>query len=265
MARFEGKHALITGGGTGMGKALAHALVQDGARVAICGRRPGPLAETVAECEALGGEALAVPADVRDPAAVDSFVDAACERFGAPDLLVNNAAGNFICPAIELSPNGWRAVVDIVLNGTFYCSRAVARRMREAGRGGALLSVVATYAWTGNPGTAHSAAAKAGVWNLTKTLAVEWAPLGIRVNAIAPGPVETPGASAHLFPTEEIRTRMIEAIPARRFGTLDDVVAAALFLLSDDAGYVTGETLTLDGGGSLEQGMFRFSELTPHP
>jgi NAD(P)-dependent dehydrogenase (short-subunit alcohol dehydrogenase family) len=221
---FAGKLALVTGAGSGMGKAFALALAGAGARVAVCGRRPDPLAETVAEVEAAGGEAFATSLDVRDADGVEAWVEAAAQRYGPPEVLVNNAAGNFICPAIELTPNGWRAVVDIVLNGTFFCSTAVARRMRDSGRGGTMLNVVASYATTGHPGTAHSAAAKAGVWNLTKTLAVEWAPLGIRVNAIAPGPIETPGATAHLFPTEEIRRLMIEQIPAGRFGTLEDVV-----------------------------------------
>jgi NAD(P)-dependent dehydrogenase (short-subunit alcohol dehydrogenase family) len=260
---FEGRAALVTGGGTGMGRAFAVALAAAGARVAVCGRRPEPLEETVALCAEAGGEAVATPLDVRDADGVEAWVADCDERLGPPRILVNNAAGNFICPAMELSPNGWRAVVDIVLNGTFLCSRAVGRRMRDSGRGGAILNVVATYAWTGHPGTAHSAAAKAGVWNLTKTLGVEWAPFGIRVNAIAPGPIETPGATANLFPTEEIRASMIEGIPARRFGELDDVVAAAMYLLSDRASYVTGECLTVDGGSSLEQGMFRFSPATP--
>jgi len=260
---FDGRVALITGGGGGLGRALALGLAGRGAAIAVCGRRPEPLEETAEACRARGARAVAVPADVRDADAVDRFVATTADELGPPDILVNNAAGNFICPAIELSPNGWRAVVDIVLNGTFLCSRAVARRMRDAGRGGAMLNVVATYAWTGHPGTAHSAAAKAGVWNLTKTLAVEWAPFGIRVNAIAPGPIETPGATAHLFPTEEIRQQMVEQIPAGRFGTLDDVVKAALYLLGDDASYVTGECLTIDGGRSLEAGMFGFSPATP--
>jgi NAD(P)-dependent dehydrogenase (short-subunit alcohol dehydrogenase family) len=257
--RFDGRVAAITGGGGGMGRAFALDLAARGARVAVCGRRPEPIAETVSLVEAAGGEALAVQCDVRDPAQVDAFFDAAGERFGAPDLLVNNAAGNFICPAIDLSPNGWNAVVGIVLNGTFLCSRAFALRYRDAGHArGAIVSVVATYAWTGNPGTVHSAAAKAGVLNLMKTLAVEWAPLGIRANSIAPGPIETPGATQNLFPTEEIRAAITAGIPAGRFGTLDDVVAAARFLLSDEAGYVTGACLTLDGGESLGQGMFAF-------
>jgi NAD(P)-dependent dehydrogenase (short-subunit alcohol dehydrogenase family) len=256
---FEGKVALVTGGGTGMGRAFALALSGAGAKVAVCGRRPEPIEEAAAACRALGGEAHATSLDVRDAEAVTAWVEDTASRLGEPGILINNAAGNFVCPAIDLSPNGWRAVIDIVLNGTFHCSAAFARRVRDAGSGGAILNVVATYATTGNPGTAHSAAAKAGVLNLTKTLAVEWAPLGIRVNAIAPGPVETPGATAHLFPTEEIRARMIEMIPQRRFGTLDDVVSAALFLLSDArSAYVTGDCLTLDGGMSLEQGMFRF-------
>ena len=255
--RFDGRVAAVSGGGGGMGRAFALDLAFRGAKVAICGRRPEPIAETVAMIEAAGGEALAVTCDVRDPSQVDAWFDAAAERFGAPDLLVNNAAGNFICPAIEMSPNGWNAVINIVLNGTFYCTRAFAQRYRDAGHTrGSIVSVIATYAWTGNAGTAHSAAAKAGVQNLMMTLAVEWAPLGIRLNSIAPGPIETPGATAHLFPTEEIRRAITDQIPAGRFGTLDDVVHAARYLLSDESSYVTGSTITLDGGGWLPKGMF---------
>jgi NAD(P)-dependent dehydrogenase (short-subunit alcohol dehydrogenase family) len=238
MSGFEGRTALITGGGTGMGRAFALALAERGAPIAVCGRRAEPIEETAELCRAHGVAALATPLDVRDPEAVG---------------------------AIDLSPNGWRAVIDIVLNGTFYCSSAVARSMREAGVGGAILNVIAAYAWTGNPMTAHSAAAKAGVWNLARSLAVEWAPLGIRVNCIAPGPLDSEGAAERLFPTAEIRERMLADIPARRFTTLDDVVASALFLLSDDAAHVTGETLTVDGGQALSQGMFRHSPIPQRP
>jgi len=137
--------------------------------------------------------------------------------------------------------------------------------MREAGVGGSILNIIASYAWTGNPMTAHSAAAKAGVWNLARSLAVEWAPLGIRVNCIAPGPLDSEGAAERLFPTPEIRDKMLADIPGRRFTTLEDVVASALFLLSDDAGNITGETLTVDGGQSLGQGMFRHSPIPQRP
>jgi NAD(P)-dependent dehydrogenase (short-subunit alcohol dehydrogenase family) len=264
MRGIEGRVIAITGGGSGMGRAMAVDLARHGARVAVCGRRPEPLDETVALVRDAGGEAIAASCDVRDPEQIDAFLDAVVAAFGAPDTLVNNAAGNFVANAIDMSPGGWRAVIDIVLNGTFYCSRAFALRFPDAARDtGSILNVIATYAWTGNPGTAHSAAAKAGVWNLTKSLAVEWAPMGLRVNCIAPGPTETEAASANLFPTEEIRQAMTAEIPLRRFATLEDITDAARFLVSDEAAYVTGETLTLDGGESLSGGMFRHSPLTP--
>ena len=265
MSSFEGRTALITGGGTGMGRAFALALAERGAPIAICGRRPEPIEETAELCRALGVPALASQVDVRDPERVGEWVAEAGSRLGTPRLLINNAAGNFLAHAIDLSPNGWRAVIDIVLNGTFYCSTAVARSMREAGVGGSILNVIATYAWTGNPMTAHSAAAKAGVWNLARSLAVEWAPLGIRVNCIAPGPLDSEGAAERLFPTPEIREKMLDDIPAHRFTTLEDVVSSALFLLSDDAGHITGETLTVDGGQALGQGMFRHSPIPRRP
>jgi NAD(P)-dependent dehydrogenase (short-subunit alcohol dehydrogenase family) len=262
---LEGRTTLITGGGTGMGRAFALALAERGAPIAVCGRRAEPIEETAELCRAHGVDALASQVDVRDAERVSAWVAEAGAALGPPRALINNAAGNFLAPAIDLSPNGWRAVIDIVLNGTFLCSSAVARSMREAGVGGAMLNVIATYAWTGNPMTAHSAAAKAGVWNLARSLAVEWAPLGIRVNCIAPGPLDSEGAAERLFPTAEIRDRMLADIPQRRFTTLDDVVGAALFLLSDEAAHVTGETLTIDGGQSLSQGMFRHSPIQQRP
>ena len=250
---LSGRVALVTGGGTGLGREIALELARLGASVAVCGRRREPLDETVAS---IGESAFAVQCDVREPDQVAAAFDAAEEALGPVTTLVNNAAGNFVVQAEDLSPNGWRAVVGIVLDGTFFCSRELARRLIERGAGGEILNMVATYAWTGGPGTVHSAAAKAGVVNLTRTLAVEWARHGIRVNALAPGPVDTPQAAEKLWPTEEIRAALLAKIPLGRFGSADDVRNAAAFLLSDYAAYVTGEVVTVDGGSWLEKGMF---------
>jgi NAD(P)-dependent dehydrogenase (short-subunit alcohol dehydrogenase family) len=250
---FDGRVAIVTGGGSGLGRALALELARLGAAVAVAGRRPEPLAETVRLIEESGGRGLAKPTDVRDPDAVDALVDATVSGLGRVDALVNNAAGNFVVRAEDLSPNGWRAVVSIVLDGSFLCSRAAGRRMIEQGDGGAILSVIASYAWTGGPGTVHSAAAKAGVVALTRTLAVEWAEHGIRANCICPGPTDTEGAGAALWPTEEDRARVAATVPLGRLATPEEVAAWGAALLSLHAGYITGETLTIDGGHWLEQ------------
>ena len=247
---FDGKVAIVTGGGTGLGRAIALELGRLGASVTVAGRRPAPLDETV---ELLGGSGLAVPTDVREPAAVDALVGATVERFGRVDVLVNNAAGNFVVKAEDLSPNGWRAVTAIVLDGGFLCARAAGRRMIDQGDGGAVLSVIASYAWTGGPGTVHSAAAKAGLLAMTRTLAVEWAPHGIRVNTICPGPTDTEGAGQALWPTEEDRARVAATVPAGRLATPEEVAAWAAALCSPAASYITGENLTIDGGHWLEQ------------
>ncbi len=250
---FDGKVAIVTGGGSGMGRAMAREFARLGAAVVVAGRRPEPLAETVAQIEAAGGRAVAQPTDVRDPDQVDAMVAAAVSQFGRVDVLVNDAAGNFVVKAEDLSPNGWRAVTSIVLDGGFLCARAAGRQMIEQGEGGAILSVIASYAWTGGPGTVHSAAAKAGLVAMTRTLAVEWAPHGIRVNTICPGPTATEGAGAALWPTAEDEARVASTVPLNRLATVEEIGWWTAALCSPFAAYVTGENFTIDGGHWLEQ------------
>ncbi|MGH7685073.1 MAG: SDR family NAD(P)-dependent oxidoreductase, partial [Vulcanimicrobiaceae bacterium] len=173
---LAGKTAIVTGGGTGMGRGMALELGRLGANVVIASRKQAVIDTAAAEVEALGARAAAISVDVRDPKLVDAMVAETVSRFGSVDILVNNAAGNFPVRSIDLTPNGWRAVVEIVLNGTWFCSQAAAKAMIASGRGGSMINIVATYAWHAQPGTVHSAAAKAGVLALTRSLAVEWAP-----------------------------------------------------------------------------------------
>src|ERR1700694_1348677 len=187
--------AIVTGGGNGIGQGIARTLGSLGAKVVIASRKQPVLAEAAVELTKEGIQAHVAPTDVRVPEQVDALVAATLEKFGRLDILVNNAAGNFVAAAEELSPNGFRTVVDIVLNGTFNCCRTVARHWIEREKPGSIVNMTATYAWTGAPGVVHSAAAKAGVWNLTMTLAAEWGPKRIRVNAVAPGVVVTEQAS----------------------------------------------------------------------
>jgi NAD(P)-dependent dehydrogenase (short-subunit alcohol dehydrogenase family) len=250
---LDGKAAIVTGGGSGIGRGLALELARLGAAVTVAGRRPEPLAETTALIESAGGRALAHPTDVREPEQVDELVNATTAAFGRVDVLVNNAAGNFVVKAEDLSPKGWRAVVSIVLDGGFLCSRAAGRRMIEQGEGGAILSVIASYAWTGGPGTVHSAAAKAGILAMTRTLAVEWAEHRVRANCICPGPTDTEGAGGALWPTEEDRARVEATVPLGRLATTEEVARWGAALCTPFADYITGETLTIDGGHWLEQ------------
>ncbi len=252
---FAGKVALVTGGGTGLGRATALAFAREGAAVAILSRSAEHLDPAAGEIRACGVKALAIPADVRDPDAVQAAADRIEGELGPIEILVNNAAGNFLVPSEDLTPNGFRAVVEIVLHGTWFCTSAVGRRML-ARRSGRIVNVVATYAETGMPGVVHSAAAKAGVLSITRTLAAEWGSRGIRVNAIAPGVMVTEGASHNLkFADEAVQERLKKAIPARRLATLEEVAEAILYLCSPAASYVTGHCLTIDGGLSLPAGL----------
>ena len=250
--------AVITGGGTGIGLAIATRLGSLGAKIAIASRNAEHLEQGSAALRESGIDALAVQLDVRKPEQVDEMVARTVKHFGGLDILVNNAAGNFITRAEDLSPNGWNAVIGIVLNGTFYCSRAVGQYMIARKRGGAIVSILANYVWTGSPGTVHSAAAKAGVMSLTQTLAVEWAPHGIRVNAVAPGPIESPGAAKQLWNTPEAVDRITQMVPLKRWGKPSEVADAVAFLVAPQTAFITGEILTIDGGCWLNRGTFGF-------
>lgn len=251
--------AVVTGGGTGIGLAVAKRLGGLGARIVIGSRNSANLESGSAELRHAGLDPLTVQVDVRNPEQVDELVERTVKHFGHIDILINNAAGNFICRAEELSPNGWNAVIGIVLNGSFYCSRAVGRHMIQRGAGGSIVSILANYVWTGNAGTIHSAAAKAGVMSMTQTLAVEWAPHRIRVNAVAPGAVESPGAAKQLWDSPEAIERITAGIPLRRWGKPEEIADAVAFLVSDHAGYITGDVLTIDGGAWLGRGPFKFA------
>ncbi len=247
---LKDKTLVVTGGGTGLGAAMAKRFAELGAHAVVVGRRREKLDETVRAIESAGGNASAYACDIRDFGAVQEVA----ARIGAVHGLVNNAAGNFLAAAEDLSSNAFKAVVDIVLNGTFHCTSAFGRRMIESGKGGAIVNIVTTYAWTGSAFVVPSACAKAGVLAMTRSLAVEWAAYGIRVNAIAPGPVPTEGAFSRLMPDPSLEEMAKNRVPLKRFGTPREIADAAVFLMCDGAGYVTGDCLTVDGGEWLRNG-----------
>ncbi|HEY8543811.1 MAG TPA: SDR family oxidoreductase [Acidimicrobiales bacterium] len=247
---YDGVAVVVTGGGTGLGKAIALEFARLGARLVIASRKDEHLAAGEAAIAELGADVLTRRCDIREADDVAALFDAAEARFALPQVLVNNAAANFPVPAEDLSPNAWRTVVDITLNGTFLCSREFGRRHLAARTPGSIVNVAASYAWTGGPGFAHSAAAKAGVKNLTETLAVEWGPYGIQVNALVPG----------LFPHEDMTADIqgnlggdVAAVrhdarqPALRVGHRQELGWAATFLASPYARFISGHTLVVDG------------------
>jgi citronellol/citronellal dehydrogenase len=245
---FKGQVALVTGGGRGIGKAIAFQLARLGAKVAITGRNAERLEAAAASiAEYTKAEVLALPMTIREPEQVATTVSAVAEQLGPLDVLVNNAGGQFPQAAIDFKPKGWNAVIDTNLNGTWYMMQAAARHWRDTGRGGAIVNIVAVYD-RGMPGIAHTAAARAGVAALSKTVAVEWAPLGIRVNCIAPGVIETEGMDVY---PEEARSRFPQTNPMKRMGDVSDVANAVCYLAGPTGAFVTGEVVHVDGGGLL--------------
>lgn len=255
---------VVTGGGSGLGRAMALRCAELGAKLVLAGRRQEKIDAVAAEVAERGSEALAVSTDIRDYAAVEGMVQAGVERFGRIDSLINNAAGNFICPTEELSPGGFQAIVSIVLNGTFHATHAVGKQLIAQGDGGSILSITAVYAPAGSAFVVPSACAKSGVLALTRSLAVEWARHQIRLNAIAPGPFPTKGAWSRLVPPGMDEELFKKKIPLRRYGEHEELANLAVYLLSEQSGYVTGQQIAIDGGESVNLGMFNaLTELDP--
>jgi NAD(P)-dependent dehydrogenase (short-subunit alcohol dehydrogenase family) len=255
---LKNKRILVTGGGTGLGKGMAQRFLELGAEVYICGRREEVLKTTQAELSA-NGIIHALPCDVRNLDAVEAMIDSIW-RAAPLDILVNNAAGNFIARTEELSPRAFESVIGIVLMGTLHATMACGRRWLKSSHPGTVLSISATYAPVGSAYVVPSAVSKAGVEALTRSLAVEWGNRGIRMNAIAPGPIPTQGAFSRVLPRPELETLALDRNPLHRFGTVEELANLAAFLVCDGSSYINGEVIRMDGGEFL-QGAGEFSNL----
>jgi NAD(P)-dependent dehydrogenase (short-subunit alcohol dehydrogenase family) len=255
---LRNKRILITGGGTGLGRGMAERFLELGATVHICGRREEVLEQAAAELSPKGA-IHAIPCDVRSLEAVEAMMDSIWSE-GPLDILVNNAAGNFIARTEELSPGAWNSVIGIVLMGTLNCTMACGRRWLKSAHPGTVLSISATYAPVGSAYVVPSAVSKAGVEALTRSLAVEWGNRGIRMNAIAPGPIPTQGAFSRVLPHPGLETLALDRNPQHRFGTVEELANLAAFLVSDGSAYINGEVIRMDGGEFL-QGAGEFSNL----
>ena len=244
---FEGHVAIVTGGGSGIGLSIAHGLGELGARVAICGRKPSRLASAKSELEGKGIRVHAAVCDIREIEQIAAFVDGAGAALGPTTILINNAGGQFPTTAEQVSPRGWEAVIRNNLNGTFFMTQAVATKHMIPRKKGRIVNIIANIA-RGFPGMVHTGAARAGVDNFTKTLAIEWAQHGIQVNAIAPGIIKTTGTDQ--YPPELVEMSR-QRTPMKRFGTPEEVANLVIYMASDAASYVTGETWYIDGGAHL--------------
>ncbi len=261
---LKNKVVLITGGGTGLGKSMAMRFAELGASLVIASRRKEVISEATSQIKEIGAEVLGLQCDVRDTDQVNSMVIDTLNQFNKIDILINNAAGNFISPTEMLSPGGFKAVVDIVLMGTFNCTLAVGKEMIKQ-KNGNILNIVTTYAWTGSGYVVPSASAKAGVLAMTRSLAVEWAKYNIRTNAIAPGPFMTEGAWKRLAPPGlNMKKKLKDRIPLKRFGEHSELANLATYLISDQSGYINGEVVTIDGGEWLK-GAGQFNDLEKLP
>lgn len=257
---FAGKKVIVTGGGTGIGRTTALLFAELGADVAVAARNHERVEAVAKEVAAMGRNAMARRLDIREPDRIQEFVEEVVGEFGGVDFLINNAGGQFPQRAEELTPRGWQAVVNTNLNGTFYMSQAVGKAMIERQAGGRIVNMAANFVFRGAPGIAHTAAARAGVVTMAQTLALEWARYDILVNSIGIGVVVTEGATNEMLTVPESEQRLLQRMPLHRFGKADDVANLAVYLCSPGGDYITGQTIMVDGGNCIGDGV-RFFDI----